>query len=87
MEAQQPTRTFTPAQGAVAPVKKAWTGGFGGKPNVDRETAAERTLKQRAINRQSARRDAIDYLVAQGKPFTLDQVYLTAEALFNWVNK
>ena len=87
MEAQQPTRTFTPAQGAVAPVKKAWSGGSFNKAPMDRESKEERTLKQRAINRQSARRDAIDYLEAQGKPFTLEQVYLTAEALFNWVNK
>lgn len=84
-EAQQPTRTFVPAN-APKPYVKGSFGGFNKAP-IDRENKEERTLKQRAINRQSARRDAIDFLTAQGKPFTLEQVFVVAENLFDWVNK
>ena len=85
----QPNRTTgSPALPAQAPVKKPWTGGgFSKGPARDYESKEERTLKQKAINRQSARRDAIDYLTAQGKPYTLEQLFQTAELLFNWVNK
>ena len=69
-------------------VKKTYTGGTGfSKGGAGRETPEERLSKQRAINRQSARRDAIDFLTAQNKPFTLEDVFVTATKLFDWVEK
>ena len=88
MSEQNPANTVTsaPASPVRTWVKKPYVGG-GFTKNVDRESKEEREKKQRMINRQSARRDAIDYFRAQNAPFTEVDLYLLAERFFDWVNK
>ena len=68
--------------------RKPYTGGGGfAKGGAGRETTEERLSKQVQINRQSARRDAIDFLTSQCKPFTLEQVFEVAERMVAFVGK
>ena len=81
----EPVKTYVP-QTTYTPTKtwskKPYT------PDVNRETKDERTVKQRMINRQSARRDAIDFLTeTKGQNFTEKEVFEVAERFYDFVTK
>lgn len=53
-------------------------------------SSEERGKTQKSISRQSARRDAIDFLVATSRgvvPFTVEEVFEVAERFYQWANK
>lgn len=70
----QPKTTWTPRKSFVTPV-------------AGRETKEERDRKQVMINKQSARRDAVDFLSAQKLPFTEQNVFDVAQKFYEWASK